>query len=685
MKSYENVLKEMYDGIFRDAVARFPGLSKEFSRDNQRLSDALTARGIHLYTVDLPNLGKYLERCLAKETSVSSEVLSEDEFRALPFRGTRKGSPIPRLFGGLWSLIFDSCTGRVMDNPEIDAVFFLRQLYYAAKKLKIQCPDKAVFKAVRQFAEIEEEMRLPSLDWDADILELEPSFDEDFRSACAPRDLHLTDGLTQVAGPEGSPLPIDYHLKEALSFVQTVCDVVSTEMGILDVDSLNPKHGPGVVADAKKGDKYQFPTWPQKLENTFSSSVFACTNFNEWVDVVKGLVNKGLNLHEAPSKLIQVPKTQKGPRLIAAEPTSHQWCQQALKDFIESSVPRTMLRSSVAFGRQEHSRERALTASATLEDATIDLSSASDRLSAWFVERALRRNPGLLRALHATRTRCLVNSIDKKSAKQFRLKKFAPQGAAVTFPVQTILYSCVCIGVLTYIESKYNGINNRRTNVVKEARKLAPLVRVFGDDIIVPTYAYSAVVEVLQYLGLRVNRDKSFWTGRFRESCGMDAFAGYDVTPAYVTHVPSDKSPESVIAFVDTINNFYGKGLWHTSKALQSYLERHCKVTLPVIRMDSGLFGLKSYTGNEFSRLKSRYNSALCRTEYLVTVPSGTVERGDQPGESSLMQFFTVSPEAPNHWSQLVKQLCWGDHSFQHGWIKRAAVKTRLRWTFLAA
>jgi hypothetical protein len=54
---------------------------------------------------------------------------------------------------------------------------------------------------------------------------------------------------------------------------------------------------------------------------------------------------------------------------------------------------------------------------------------------------------------------------------------------------------------------------------------------VFGDDILVPTAIAPSVMEDLETFGLRVNRLKTFVHGHFRESCGVDAFNGINVTP----------------------------------------------------------------------------------------------------------------------------------------------------------
>lgn len=65
--------------------------------------------------------------------------------------------------------------------------------------------------------------------------------------------------------------------------------------------------------------------------------------------------------------------------------------------------------------------------------------------------------------------------------------------------------------------------------------KLSELA-VFGDDLIVRVEDVTRTVSVLEAVGLKVNRHKSFTEGPFRESCGGDYLLGADVVPLRVKH-----------------------------------------------------------------------------------------------------------------------------------------------------
>jgi hypothetical protein len=98
---------------------------------------------------------------------------------------------------------------------------------------------------------------------------------------------------------------------------------------------------------------------------------------------------------------------------------------------------------------------------------------------------------------------------------------------------------------------------------------------VYGDDIIVPADEASAICKTLESFGFKVNSHKSFWTGKFRESCGMDAYDGHDVTVTYVRRpLPADRADShGVASTVALANHFYMAGLWRTAKALREHVE----------------------------------------------------------------------------------------------------------------
>jgi hypothetical protein len=255
------------------------------------------------------------------------------------------------------------------------------------------------------------------------------------------------------------------------------------------------KHGPGAVSERLKNwEKSQFPYWSDKLEVLFPFELCGKSAGNDR--------DRPIN-HELASRLIWVPKTYKGPRLIAAEPASHQWCQQSILSFMNEQFKKHFKGFFIDLRDQSKSNDLVLSASRDRSLATVDLSDASDRLSCWTVERALRRNPSLLHHLHAARTRLLSDNISQEPS-FLKLKKFASQGTATTFPVQSLVFLIIALTA---------SVNGKITWT--KLWKLRNQVRVFGDDIILPTPGYERLIRIMDLLGLKVNVAKSYAHGHF--------------------------------------------------------------------------------------------------------------------------------------------------------------------------
>jgi len=387
-----------------------------------------------------------------------------------------------------------------------------------------------------------------------------------------------------------------------------------------DSNGIGFKHGPGAVAEGLKSwEKSQFPNWPQKLQNTFPYEVCGRTAGSPEVRPPN---------HEVASKLMSVPKTAKGPRLIAAEPASHMWCQQLTWRWLEREWKKMFSSQFISFRDQTLSGDLVLKASRDRELVTIDLSDASDRLTCWTVERMFRCNPSLLTALHAARTRYLRDSVSK-DGDFLLLRKFASQGTATTFPIMSLVMAFISIG---------STIEGEPT--MAKIRKLGNQVRVFGDDIIIPSHGYVRLCRAMELLQLKVNMAKSYASGHFRESCGQDGYLGYDVTPIRPKTIVGD-SPASCQAVVDNANNLFNKGYWHASNACLDLLPARLRRGIRIVgHNDVGFSGLTSYSGSDESHLIQRWNPSLHRYEVRVWQLFVQSQKRPRDGYSALLDFF---------------------------------------------
>lgn len=628
-------LTAYYHAMFKD-VAWLYHRPSDMEKDLSRFSHELAVNGSRFATLDLPALGKHLDWCLDQGQYSASR---------LPYGSLCRGAKVPVLLRDLYLLVFDT-EGKLRPMPSIDAITALRTLLVSAKKIRLDCPEKKVLAELENFERIEHETRLPTLFWGEDDLGVSDYSDT--------RRLHFADALrSDVHGHNhhdlfGDPCKAteqtsgdshggDVPVRALASTLQRVCDIVFSSLDSFDKElpDEKPKHGPGVTAENKKwDDKFQFRNWPAKLENMYPYDWYGSPNLGEHTRTFGALAP---GLAEMPSRVIAVPKTQKAPRLIAAEPTAHQWIQQLVWNQLESRLKSSPLTASVHFRDQRQNQEFARKGSVSGAYATIDLSSASDRLSCWVVERAARSNPSLLLRLHACRTRWVTY---RKGREQLFLKlnKFAPMGSACTFPVQTVVYACAAIASVLLAK----GMAATEFAIRACSRQIS----VFGDDICVPTYASGGLVELLGYLGLRVNVDKTYSRGLFRESCGSEWWNGHDVSVPKLLNVPARSTLTTMSSHIGVRNNFYKRGYWATARWLDSWISGADKV--PTALLGSECPGLLGVTRKG---LPLRFSKRYHRFEEYGYHPVSRKKSVSRPGWSALMKWYNEEPLQEVQWT----------------------------------
>jgi hypothetical protein len=160
------------------------------------------------------------------------------------------------------------------------------------------------------------------------------------------------------------------------------------------------------------------------------------------------------------------------------------------------------------------------------------------------------------------------------------------------------------------------------TDAYSRERLFAP--RIFGDDIICDSRTTDKVVALLKELGLAVNEAKSFRDMQcIRESCGIYAYRGHDVTPL-MFRVKNDANKAVVYtSLIGSINNFGDYGYRHTHSFLIGLLKDRFEDDCDLPFVDSPTeFGV--YTKNRLKCRFVRYNVNYQRDERLVLVVKGS-------------------------------------------------------------
>lgn len=360
-----------------------------------------------------------------------------------------------------------------------------------------------------------------------------------------------------------------------------------------------PSHGPGAVyPPAKPWKKSDFSTVYTTIDEKYPiADNFVCLP-NYWDSLLVLGDKYWTSSNDIVARLVAVPKDSRGPRLICVHPKEAIWIQQGCRALLERAITsrNSSAHGRIAFNDQTVNGAMALRASLSREFVTLDLKEASDRLSCELV-RSLFGDYAYswISCSRANKVRLLDDRV-------IELKKWAPMGNALCFPVQSLIfYSLVRAGIQCHY-----GINCND-------------VYVFGDDIIFPSKYYDGALGALVRSGLVPNRSKTFRAGFFRESCGVDAYRGVDVTPHRLRKTDA-RSVSGCMSMCTLARAMQMDGYIHTADALYKYVSLFFgKLPLGnnpdaqgIYRyLNVGLDGLLSCdTPIRFNRKLQRYESA---------------------------------------------------------------------------
>lgn len=564
--------------------------------------------GDSFLTITLPKFAKALETGLALGFWPDHAPL-----------GFKKHGRLPAFMRGFVIRIFHK-DGRLLDSPDADCIWAVRQVCYLSHKVEMECTPERVHAAFQQF-------------------------------------VHTDDELV------GLPGRIDQD--RADQFCATSNKLFGDLFAKLDRQIANyelvPKHGPGSVAESLSPlEKRDYAYWTERLESVFP--YWRYTHNSEWPSSQPELVSID---QEIPVRVISVPKTMSTPRIIAIEPSSVQYAQQGLKREIYQEVDSGPLRKVLGFQEQERNQALAQKASVDQSLATLDLSEASDRVH-WFLVRLMtKRYPHLWEFVWSTRS----HRAKLPDGSVRPLQKFASMGSALTFPLEAMVFTALALC----------GIESSRKTRLK-VRDLAGLLSVYGDDIVIPTDTVDCVVDWLEHFGAKVNRAKSFWSGNFRESCGAEYYDGTDVSVVRLRHeLPSSRDDAAEIAsLVDFRNRAYRAGLWCLVTELDEELEAFIRLPLSRVTLEdsSDKFDLRkeSYLTKDtflpYPVKHVRYNPHMHRYERRVPVFKPLARSYRVDGEAGLLEWFHSSLRRGDFVSRYDSQERPTSFSIKRRWVE---------------
>jgi hypothetical protein len=396
---------------------------------------------------------------------------------------------------------------------------------------------------------------------------------------------------------------------------------------------LTPKHGPGATAEKlSSNSKYSLSEWTERLDRVFPLGDFLFPNpgWNQSFQDVQ-ILEPG---DERPVRVITVPKTLKAPRIIAIEPCCMQYSQQAILEAVTEYIHKDdLLRCILGWLDRTPNMVLARQGSRDGTLATLDLSEASDRVSNQQVRALLAPWPHLFEAVDACRSR----KADVQGHGEIRLAKFASMGSALTFAMEGIVFTTlVFLGIekalsTTMTPGLVKGFRNR--------------VRVFGDDIIVPVDMAQSVIETLELFGLKVNRDKSFWTGKFRESCGGDYYDGHDISLVRVRQMFPTSRQQHVSELVATValrNHLFDRGMERSVAYLDGVITKVIPY-FPEVPRTSQALGRWSHEPIQAQKTCPSYHRPMIKAPVVKdTLPDDILS-----GRGALMKWFLKRGDLP--------------------------------------
>lgn len=213
------------------------------------------------------------------------------------------------------------------------------------------------------------------------------------------------------------------------------------------------------------------------------------------------------------SKIVTVPKNAKTDRTIAIEPGINLWFQKGLGSLIRKRLKRF----GIDLNDQSHNQKKCRIASKFNHLATVDFSAASDTISKELVKQILPQKWCIL--LDTFRS-----SFGLLDGEYIHYEKYSSMGNGFTFELETLIFYTLALACC-----ELSGVDDSD-------------VSVYGDDVLIPSCVFDMYDSISKDLGFTINRQKSYSSGYFRESCGSYYWNGVCIKPIFLKEPISGKA-----------------------------------------------------------------------------------------------------------------------------------------------
>lgn len=308
-----------------------------------------------------------------------------------------------------------------------------------------------------------------------------------WQSKAAVRSVKKSYGLDEVS----------YRLRSDLSLI--IYDMIGDAPDIKYEE--NGYFSSGVATDARRPLYGKILSYSDWCPHFGGIPLTTCDNTSVWNEP------KVVNIQP-------VPKNYKTPRLIAPEAAYRAFQAQAVRAALEDALKSSGYWPFCNYREQGTNQSLAFKGSIDGLWATIDSSSASDSISRALIFDVFPKSwVDLMKPLLADYFKISSNQNPMK------MKMFSTSGNPLTFIVEDIFFLAVALLSCAYC------------TIYTDEDYLHPFS--MGDDLVVDTKTFDTVVDVLALFGIKVNTEKSFSSGLYRESCGVEYECGLDMSTKY--------------------------------------------------------------------------------------------------------------------------------------------------------
>lgn len=567
------------------------------------------SEGVGFLTKTLPRLGKHIDHALTGSIRLDPAII----------RFAADGdSQLPRFLGELLERIFHT-DGSLLPDPDAKCVKHIRQILYSFYKYEIPYDEMQEQKVIDAFKQAEKDLT-----------------DMQARFAFLHSAWHSINQRKHLTGKLGD-LEKSFTLTDddrSFLIIREARALLERLFWSFDPTDIYPQHGPGVVATKQRlWDKYRWTNVSSRITDLYPFDAYFCASLGHVCDVYNSFDAVSNTDHSA--QVLLVPKDSRGPRLISCEPVDFQWVQQGLRKAIYRLVEEHPIsRWNVFFTDQGPNQRGALLGSSSGRYATLDLKEASDRVHLDLVRLLFPER--LTAYLECSRSTSTV----LPSGEKLPLLKFAPMGSALCFPIMALT-------IWALLTAGAPDADTRES------------ILVYGDDVIVPTAYAGSAMTILESFGLKINRDKSCTQGLFRESCGVDAFKGVNVTPVrFRTVWDESPRPDTYTSWISYANAFWDRQYTTCHEYIVTRLQA---IYGPIPSADmTGLDAQLSYLSldrrgqvnpapfpylrgipSQAHLFKRRFNQKLQKLEFKVRVIKNPSIERSMDGWSMLLRWFT--------------------------------------------